>query len=107
MTNDKTNTSFSIQQNDEVIQLKISNNQIELNLQMTLPEAMNLVENIQNADWEKRQSIKAGSCLNSNVFWCINEDERISVLIGDDDETWEIAMLMPLNSIDEIKRKIE
>ncbi len=96
------NFSYSIQKFESEIQIKISNTQMELNLVMTESETIDLIENIQTADWDKRKSIKAGVCLNSNVFWCSNGN-NISLLIGHDDETWDIGMIIPLEIINKIK----
>ncbi|MFV0530439.1 MAG: hypothetical protein ACK5MD_03280 [Flavobacteriales bacterium] len=97
--------SCSIHKFNSEIQLKISNEQLELNLRMTKAESIDLIENIQKAKWDERKSIRAGSCLDSNVFWCINENKSISLLIGHDDETWEIAIVIPIDIMDEIKIK--
>jgi hypothetical protein len=101
-----TKFSYFVQQFDSEIRLKISNLQMELNLTLTEDESIEIIENIQKANWSERKSIKAGICLNSNVFWCINEDKSISLLIGTDDETWEIGLKISLDVIAEMKNKI-
>ena len=44
--------------------------------------------------WEDRRSIRAGEALGSPVFWCRSsvDPSAVSVLVGADDETWELAL---------------
>ncbi len=96
---------YTINKVESNILLKISCSQIELNLVMTEKESVNLIENINDANWNRRKSIKAGICLDSNIFWCMNDDKSISLLIGHDDETWEIALIIPLQIINELEKE--
>ncbi len=45
------------------------------------------------ADWKQRESITAGSILGSACHWCQgNEPDTAQLLVGPDDETWELAL---------------
>jgi len=95
-----------ITKNNDKLWLKISSDYMEINLTLREEEAKKLVENIKYADWNERKSIKAGICLKSSVFWCINENKSINILIGQDDETWEIATILPFEIINELAKSI-
>lgn len=97
-------TDCYIQNIDSKYQIKITSKVLELNISMTENQARELVENIKSADWNKRKSIKAGTCLGTDVFWAINENQSLSMLIGHDDETWEIGVLISIKLIDKLKR---
>ncbi len=101
-----TEYNYSIQKTDfGKIQLKIYSDSMELNLVIPDDEVIKLVKNIEFADWNERKSIKAGTCLGANAFWSFNEDKSISMLIGQDDETWEIGMVLSMEMINELKNK--
>ncbi|GAA4238724.1 hypothetical protein GCM10022254_55850 [Actinomadura meridiana] len=57
---------------------------------------------IRTATWDDRRSIQAGTCGLSPVFWSITKDAQATILIGQDDETWHTAFLIPLTAIDQI-----
>ena len=48
---------------------------------------------IDEADWETRRSVQAGTALGQPVFWCLGEQPGTAqVLVGPDDETWDVAL---------------
>jgi len=51
--------------------------------------------------WNERRSITAGTSAGARVFWCANEDTA-TIMIGHDDETWDIALLMPVAVVEKI-----
>ena len=54
-------------------------------------------------------SLRIGSSAGAPAWWSVEEDETgmLSILIGSDDESWGIAILLPLDTIDEIVREVE
>ena len=44
----------------------------------------------------------------SPAFWCVSDeaDVYLSILVGHDDQTWDIAVSLPLDTIDDIRREI-
>ncbi len=49
------------------------------------------------ADWTARESLQVGRALGHPVFWCAGERlDEVNVLVGEDDETWELALTVPL-----------
>jgi len=60
---------------------------------------------VRTANWDQRQSIRAGACLEQPVFWCVNQDpDTVTVLIGPDDEMWEIAVVIPIAAVETVAR---
>lgn len=97
--------SVGINKTDNLLlQLKLSFSITEVNLYLTAKEIEKVVNNIDMAKWEERKSIKAGTCLNADVFWCINDNQSISILLGQDDETWEIAFVFPYEVIEKMAK---
>lgn len=56
---------------------------------------------ITSAWWRERRSIAAGTALGNPVYWCRDEEARDTavVLVGRDDETWELALRVPLDLV--------
>ncbi|WP_146778837.1 hypothetical protein [Actinomadura craniellae] len=86
---------------DPVPVLKLQADAWELNIWASLADLARL-SGIRAADWDERMSLKAGLCAGAPVFWAIAEDEQVAILIGSDDETWDIALMVPLATVDEI-----
>lgn len=57
---------------------------------------------IREASWDERRSLRVGVCAGSPVFWSASGDEWATMLIGQDDETWDAALMIPLKTVDEI-----
>ncbi|TDB90768.1 hypothetical protein E1264_03930 [Actinomadura sp. KC216] len=57
---------------------------------------------IREAIWEERRSLQVGICAGSPVFWSVAGDEQATMLIGQDDETWDAALMIPLTTVEEI-----
>ncbi len=64
-------------------------------------EEIDLFSQVRDADWQNRGSIRIGKCDGSPAFWCVDA-EKISLLIGPDDETWGVAINLPLLALDQI-----
>jgi hypothetical protein len=74
-----------------------------LNLSASLDDLLKL-RAIRTAHWDDRRSIRAGRSAGSNVFWCC-AGENVTVMIGEDDETWDVAVDIPISVVDEIIAK--
>jgi hypothetical protein len=61
---------------------------------------------VRSAAWEERRSIAAGTSAGSRVFWAGPGKgahlETATVLIGSDDEAWDIAFLIPVAIVEKI-----
>lgn len=80
----------------------------KLNVWSTFEDLAKL-RGIRSAVWTKRKSIAAGKSAGCRVFWAgpaegANPDTA-TVLIGHDDETWDIAFLIPVTLVEEIANR--
>ncbi len=77
----------------------------ELNVWSTFEDLAKL-RGVRSAAWAGRRSIAAGTCAGGSVFWAGPADgadpEIATVLIGHDDEAWDIAFLVPVSLVEEI-----
>jgi hypothetical protein len=60
---------------------------------------------IRQADWSARRSIGAGHSASAPVWWS-SDGSVATILVGIDDETWDIAVTVPLDTIAEIVRRV-
>lgn len=67
------------------------------------PDTFRAVADAASASWEDRQSVPAGRCLDQPVYWCQgSEPDTVQVLIGPDDETWSVAVVLSMTVVDDI-----
>jgi hypothetical protein len=82
----------------------------ELNVRSTFGDLSRL-RNIRSAVWNERRSIEAGTTVGGRVFWACPagtaNDETATILIGHDDEAWDIAFLVPVSVVERIGRPAE
>jgi hypothetical protein len=80
--------------------VKLQSEALEVNIWASSEELLRL-GGIRKADWDARASIEAGRCAGAPAFWC-SDGRTATVLIGADDELWDIAATVPLNVVDQI-----
>jgi hypothetical protein len=76
----------------------------ELNVWATFEELAEL-RSIRAASWDQRRSIRAGKSAGRSVFWAVSDvadPVSATVMIGQDDETWDIAFLVPIEGVEKI-----
>ncbi len=77
----------------------------ELNVWAPLADLVRL-RDIRDADWAARRSLAIGTCAGASVYWAMREwgtrQAEVVILIGHDDETWDIAVGIPLSTVDAI-----
>jgi hypothetical protein len=73
--------------------VKISCDQWELNVWLTDAD-IEAIKTLRPVRWADRKSMRIGTCARSPVFWCL-DDAELSILIGDDDGTWDVAFKLP------------
>jgi hypothetical protein len=78
--------------------VKISSERFEVNLRIPRDEVPRL-RLVTSADWNKRESIRLGQVGDAAAFWCSGEDGTVSILVGHDDETWDVAVTLEGDSI--------
>jgi hypothetical protein len=76
----------------------------EMNIWMAANE-LALLPKVRTARWSERESIKLGECAGSPTFWSC-EDGNLSILVGYDDECWDIAVTLPEGIIDDMIAEI-
>jgi hypothetical protein len=78
----------------------------ELNIWL-IKEETELLKNLKNANWMRRNSIKAGHSANASIFWAYeNNDKTVSILVGNDPETWDFAVSIQLETINKMLDEI-
>jgi hypothetical protein len=79
---------------DEV--LRLSGPDFYLLIQIP-PRGLHALTGVTSAKWKDRTSIRAGEALGNPVFWCQSsvDPTAVAVLVGPDDETWELALELP------------
>jgi hypothetical protein len=56
---------------------------------------------IRSADSVARRSLASGTSAGAPVYWATS-DGQVTILIGHDDERWDIAVIIPLAAVEEI-----
>lgn len=62
---------------------------------------LGLLDNIRDADWAARRSLRIGTSAGAPVHWVISDDQ-VMILIGHDDETWDIAVAVPVAAVEQV-----
>ena len=80
--------------------VKLQGETWELNIWATTDELWKLA-GIEETDWDQRHTLKVGTCANAPVWW--NElDGTVYILVGDDDEAWDMCVSIPLGTVHEL-----
>ena len=83
--------------------VKLASDECEANVRASANDLLKLAE-IHSANWNERGTIRAGESAGAPVFWA-SEGDRAMLLIGHDDETWDVAITVPVTVVDEIVRE--
>jgi len=83
--------------------VKLQTDDWEVNVRASAHDLVRLSD-IRSADWSDRRSIQIGESAGAPVFWATTNDHA-SLMIGRDDETWDIAFALPFDVVDEIVRE--
>jgi hypothetical protein len=86
--------------------LKIQTRAFELNVRVR-PDEVEKFERVRRTPWVKG-SVRIGESAGSPAFWCVGGEgeESVSILVGSDDECWDLAVSLPPDTIDVIRREI-
>lgn len=98
--------SVSVGEIDDGFSVKLAGRQRELNL-LLRKEELGRLEGVESANWDQRASVRLGTCLEKPVFWCASEDGGVTILVGDDDEIWEVALTISGATVEAIRRELE
>jgi hypothetical protein len=83
-----------------VVVVKLQSRTWELNFRATADELASL-HGIREADWVTRRCLHVGESAGSRVHWSA-EGDTATIMVGDDDETWDFAVTVPIASVDRI-----
>ena len=96
---------FSIEPDaDAGIALKLATDEWEVNVYGSVDDLLRLSE-IRSANWSERRSIQAGESAGARAYWASTGDEA-TLMIGHDDETWDVSVTVPFDVIDEVVREV-
>lgn len=82
------------------VAMKLQADEWEVNLRASRTELAAL-SGIRSANWNERSSIRAGESAGAPVFWACDGTDA-TLMIGSDDETWDIAISLPVAVVEEI-----
>src|SRR3954465_5927459 len=85
---------------DSLVLVKLQSEAWELNIRASAAD-LGRLDNIRDANWVAHRSLRIGTCAGAPVHWCVSDDQ-VMILIGHDDETWEIAIAVPLATVEKI-----
>lgn len=77
----------------------------ELNIWATTEELWKLA-GIENTDWAQRRTLQVGTCANTSVWWN-EQDGTVYILAGNDDETWDLCVTVPLATVHKLLAELE
>ena len=80
--------------------VKLQGETWELNIWATTDELWTLA-GIENTDWVQRRTLKVGTCANAPVWWD-ELDGTVCILVGNDDEAWDMCVTIPLGTVHEL-----
>ena len=72
------------------------------------PEHVALLPQVTSRAWDDG-SLRIGDSAGVSAFWSVNskeDNDTVWILIGHDDETWDIALAVPAATVDEILAQI-
>jgi hypothetical protein len=80
--------------------VKLQGEEWELNIRAPLSDLVQL-RDVRYADWASRNSLPIGTCAGADVHWAASEGQ-VAILIGHDDEIWDVAFIVAPAVTDEI-----
>lgn len=99
--------SFDAQATPSGTHLTIQTASCELNVRLTTEELVSYTpERLAEASWPERTPLRMGMCCSKPVFWSVDQG-RLSVLVGDDDEVWEVGLVLPGEAVEALSAAME
>lgn len=88
------------QEDDPTWCLKVQSDTSEINVRASWQQWQTL-RDLRPDNWEVRRSLQLGRSAGAQVFWAAHE-ESVTVLVGADDEVWDIAIELPAPTMRQI-----
>ena len=92
---------YTVEPQDAGVLLKLQADEWEANVHASAEELL-LLSNIRSASWDERRSIQAGESAGARVYWSAGEGDHANLMIGGDDETWDVSVAVPYAVIDQV-----
>ena len=89
---------------EESLLVKLSDDGWELNVRAPATELLAL-RDIRAFDWDGRRAVQVGVCAGASAFWS-SDGATATILIGQDDETGDVAVSVPVEVVDELVRPV-
>lgn len=89
---------------DAGLAVKLATDGWEVNIHGSVDDLLRLSE-IRSANWDERQSIQVGESAGARAYWA-SVGDHAALMIGLDDETWDVSVTVPFDVIDELVREI-
>lgn len=90
---------------EELVSAKFSDHGWELNVTAAASEFLTL-RGIRTMDWESRRTRAVGVSAGARVFWT-SDARTATIMVGSDDETWDLAVAVPVELVEELVRRVE
>lgn len=87
--------------------IKIGVPVVEINVLVSASELDRLTA-VRTAPWNTG-SIQIGTCAGAAVWWAVDDEDdppALAILVGHDDETWDVGVRLPLAVLDAILEEV-
>jgi hypothetical protein len=84
----------------ELVAVKLSTPGWEFNF-WAAPEELARLGAIRDANWLARRCLRIGESAGAPVYWA-TEGATVTIMVGHDPETWDIALVIPAGTVDQI-----
>ena len=88
--------------------LKIGTESFELNVSASAAELGRLGD-VRAAPWTAG-ALRIGTVAGVPAWWCVSDPEEeaqtLSILVGSDDETWDVGVHLPRSALDDIVARV-
>ena len=88
--------------------IKIATHDVEMNVWVLEADLGKLVE-VRGRRWEVG-ALRIGRSAGTPAWWSVEAEEEgrsLSIVVGDDEESWDLNFRFPLETLDEILREVE
>jgi len=99
-----TSITAEFNQNEAVVLLKVTTNDLEVNMWLRADEVPT-VRRVASTSWLDG-ALKIGQSANALVYWSV-DDDTLTLLVGHDDQTWDIAVSLPASALPAIISEIK
>lgn len=104
---DEVSATAELDSDTDAYWIKIGLDKLEVNVCIPRSEIHKLAR-VCDSFWDARGSLRIGRLLGSSAFWCTDPNTReVWLLAGHDDETWELALALPSNIVEQIVAAIQ